>query len=821
MKCISFKSLSGLFLAGVFLAGTVAAEAQFTGVTDVTMWGSRRGFFRGIPGDSFAPNGQSGSTWDTKKGRGAGQWAYPFNYATLCCFTPKYDDADLWGAMAEYSAGQMQDNAAGKGVIVLQNTNGEKFVSWTGPNVPSSDTLPLIYDIENSRYSYDAAVNAALGPAEQFQFGSGSSIGAPYLGRETVTPSYVGDSNLGPGGVGENTTNWYPGALSKLDAGVAAHQTDCYEINNYDWSIYAPVQNEAEKLSVCQWTHKNDLVVTRINRGWSHQDLDDGILWDIEIENQGSATMNGVHIGFMNTLYTSVFGCKWWNANVGAIMQYRDPGCYDDWFKFTEAPNYVAAGGDADLVGKIIHYVYDGDDKTVLFHDDTGDPNDNSIRSPYMFRGFNMGNIPDGVLQSPAFVGTGWLAFQNTGASHTFNEYDKAQGYNDPVGFSGALGKYWPVIKRGVADEPFEAKGWTAAQQYDGLLGATNDDPTTDIQEQFQSTLIGPYNLDPGDKAKVVFFMFGAHGGMFEFGPEGSGYSKDVMRWAFDNAGAFGTDVALRKQKFIGDGHKGVGMVYDHFAFAYANDYQIPNTPPDIERSFAFSPEAQNVISWPSAEDVNPDYGGTSDITAYRIYTSDFDDSGGWRPVGEVPATGASSYTFIDPESVAGFGYLYTVRAVASAKTTWSEGNATLADLPARMASHVTGGMMGGFAAVEQTLWQPKYPKAAPATAFENLDEVPRVVPNPFSLSRDKTESNYQSGLNIRFTGVPAKSTIRIYSVSGDLMRVIHHDDPNAGEAVWTQNDRFSSATVGTGVYYFVVENASGKTQKGTFVVLR
>ena len=63
MKCISFKSLSGLILAGVFLAGAVGAEAQtMTGVTDVTMWGSRRGFFRTLVGDSYAPNGQSGST---------------------------------------------------------------------------------------------------------------------------------------------------------------------------------------------------------------------------------------------------------------------------------------------------------------------------------------------------------------------------------------------------------------------------------------------------------------------------------------------------------------------------------------------------------------------------------------------------------------------------------------------------------------------------------------------------------------------------------------------------------------------------------------
>ena len=88
-------------------------------------------------------------------------------------------------------------------------------------------------------------------------------------------------------------------------------------------------------------------------------------------------------------------------------------------------------------------------------------------------------------------------------------------------------------------------------------------------------------------------------------------------------------DVNLRKSKFIGDGEKGVGQVYDHFLFAYENDYQIPNTPPDVDKDFSFSPGAQNVITWPGFDNsaINPDY-GTADITSYRIYTSDFDEEG-------------------------------------------------------------------------------------------------------------------------------------------------------------------------------------------------
>ena len=192
MNCISFKRLTGLLLAGVLAAGAVAVEAQMTGVTDQTMWGSRA---RHVPGDDYGqlrPQRPVRLHVGHQEGQGRGPVRLPVECCDPVLLDARYDNKDLWGFSPGYSAGAMQDNAAGKGIVILQIADGEKFVSWTGPNIPSSDTIPIIYDIESTRYGYDAAVHAALPDVEKWKFGTGTAIGAPYMGRETVTPRHVG-----------------------------------------------------------------------------------------------------------------------------------------------------------------------------------------------------------------------------------------------------------------------------------------------------------------------------------------------------------------------------------------------------------------------------------------------------------------------------------------------------------------------------------------------------------------------------------------------------------------------------------------------------
>ncbi|MCX5800277.1 MAG: hypothetical protein NTX17_02675 [Candidatus Eisenbacteria bacterium] len=98
------------------------------------------------------------------------------------------------------------------------------------------------------------------------------------------------------------------------------------------------------------------------------------------------------------------------------------------------------------------------------------------------------------------------------------------------------------------------------------------------------------------------------------------------------------------------------------------------------------------------------------------------------------------------------------------------------------------------------------------------------VVPNPYhgSSSWDASE-----GKRIQFINLPASCKVSIYTIAGDLVRVLHHPDPDyfnygsyGGALNWNlQNE--NGREVVPGVYIFYVEGEGGEVYKGHFVIIR
>jgi len=59
------------------------------------------------------------------------------------------------------------------------------------------------------------------------------------------------------------------------------------------------------------------------------------------------------------------------------------------------------------------------------------------------------------------------------------------------------------------------------------------------------------------------------------------------------------------------------------------------------------------------------------------------------------------------------------------------------------------------------------------------MDQI-KVVPNPYIISHQGQKSPYDS--KIYFTKLPTKCTIEIYTIFGELVSTLHHDDSNVGE---------------------------------------
>ncbi|MGH7572165.1 MAG: T9SS type A sorting domain-containing protein [Gemmatimonadota bacterium] len=106
-------------------------------------------------------------------------------------------------------------------------------------------------------------------------------------------------------------------------------------------------------------------------------------------------------------------------------------------------------------------------------------------------------------------------------------------------------------------------------------------------------------------------------------------------------------------------------------------------------------------------------------------------------------------------------------------------------------------------------------PGATNELANADLSEI-RVVPNPFIAANEVTRGN---GLQrILFTNLPPQATIRIYTISGNLVRVLEHADGSGTEA-WDVRTRFD-LLVASGNYYFHVTTSDGRTHLGRFAVV-
>jgi len=171
-------------------------------------------------------------------------------------------------------------------------------------------------------------------------------------------------------------------------------------------------------------------------------------------------------------------------------------------------------------------------------------------------------------------------------------------------------------------------------------------------------------------------------------------------------------------------------------------------------------------------------------------------------------------YTYIDHSPQNGFLYFYSVTAFDST------GRGTLvAEQEGRQAAVEADGVV---------------PQGA-ATATASSTGAPYVVPNPYRGRADwdlRPDATDPTGTHVDFLRLPGDwQQIRIYTVSGDLVQVIHPDDamPNGhaqrettddGQASWNLVSRNGQDVV-SGIYIFSVQSANAGTSRGKFTVIR
>ena len=128
---------------------------------------------------------------------------------------------------------------------------------------------------------------------------------------------------------------------------------------------------------------------------------------------------------------------------------------------------------------------------------------------------------------------------------------------------------------------------------------------------------------------------------------------------------------------------------------------------------------------------------------------------------------------------------------------------------------------------------QATYPLPA-INQIETEDMKVFVYPNPYRGDGGYREDGFEGRLDtdrpddriraIHFANLPAKCTIRIYTLDGDLVRELEHDvdpsNPQASHHEWDLITRNTQKVV-SGLYYWTVEDSdSNETQVGKLVII-
>jgi hypothetical protein len=119
----------------------------------------------------------------------------------------------------------------------------------------------------------------------------------------------------------------------------------------------------------------------------------------------------------------------------------------------------------------------------------------------------------------------------------------------------------------------------------------------------------------------------------------------------------------------------------------------------------------------------------------------------------------------------------------------------------------------GPISLESELLPQPVVPRGVAAA-----DRKVHTVPDPYLGSSRFDPSPLLRQL--QFVNLPARATIRIFSLSGHLVRQLEHEDPSGGgRLAWDMRDR-ENYHVASGVYFFHVVDPAGNEQVGKFTVL-
>lgn len=241
---------------------------------------------------------------------------------------------------------------------------------------------------------------------------------------------------------------------------------------------------------------------------------------------------------------------------------------------------------------------------------------------------------------------------------------------------------------------------------------------------------------------------------------------------------------------------------------AFNKKYNIPDPPPPPDSLFVSSGIGNIKVNWSGSSEnaIDPD-AKKKDFAGYRVYRTAISPENNWEKIYEVGGNSGNPivHSYVDSSVVMGFDYYYAVTAFDDGKNNYLKPGLSLESSRLTSTAYV-----GASAAV------------GPQRTHQEMKNHLRVVPNPFNIRSvnygDPNNPGDAANNKLVFVGLPGKCTIRIFTVSGDLVKTIYHDS-GLGSEEWNQVTD-SNQFIVSGLYIAHVESEIGN-EIIKFVVIR
>ncbi|MHB8579243.1 MAG: hypothetical protein ACYDA4_05205 [Ignavibacteriaceae bacterium] len=569
-----------------------------------------------------------------------------------------------------------------------------------------------------------------------------------------------------------------------------------------------------EEMNSVTYQTATGITVTQHSYSWSYPGYSDFIIYDYTFKNTGDVaipsvnkivhydqTLNEVWLNFWAQLHVSTKGFLNFHYNSDFLSSAAPAGGFG-WHPGSGYNNYYSIENQNTPGEGMLYYSwnYNGGREPVPW-DKYG------LKSNWQqLLTLQPGWLPE--LQDPAAFGFVdlYISPQPQGSINT----DPFQA--DPTHFSVYSDEADKFDGKTVDFETFGENTFSLQELYNmaktDYMTANNGRDYTGYLSAF-----GPYKLAPGDSVRLIIAEVAGELDLKQV------VMGDPNHWFPDS-----TFAAIRRNTIAARNAVkwGIGATVNGIPLAAS----VPPPPPapncNAANASKGSDSAIIAIQWDKLSETTKItdgsgkvfFDGSTDVSGYRIFRGT-DKRGVWYQIADIPRSqftnywnsGKNEYQFLDRDLQFGFEYYYYVQAYNSQPRPWTSANGTLVNNLPELAS-------GDYNHTVLTGASP-----GPVDVSKKWDVF--VAPNPYVEGDPNRSFGGATPQKIEFRNLPQNCIIKIFTLSGDLIKTLIHQPDQlgnlSGSEAWDQRSD-SGLLVAPGLYIYVVQSQTVGSEGSKFV---